>query len=64
MTAGKLFKAIDALTKSLIVPFGEGKSLLDDLCCLSKKFDAKAYFDLVKACQNTVLTYSPISGKN
>jgi hypothetical protein len=59
MTAGKLFKVIDALKKSLIVLFGEGKPLLDDLCCLSKKFDAKAYFDLVKACQKYSVNLFP-----
>ncbi|MFT7006300.1 MAG: CRISPR-associated endonuclease/helicase Cas3 [Colwellia sp.] len=59
MTAGKLFKAIDAPTKSLIVPFGEGKSLLNELCRVSKHFNAKTYFDLVKKCQKYSVNLFP-----
>lgn len=31
-TAGKIFKAIDAPTQSVIVPFGEGKKIIAELC--------------------------------
>ena len=59
MTAGKLFKAIDAPTQSLIVPFGEGKELLAELCRISKNFDAKRYFELVKILQKYSVNLFP-----
>lgn len=31
-TAGKIFKAIDAPTQSVIVPFGKGKAIIAELC--------------------------------
>lgn len=31
-TAGRIFKAIDAPTQSIIVPFGKGKTIIADLC--------------------------------
>jgi CRISPR-associated endonuclease/helicase Cas3 len=31
-TAGKIFKAIDAPTQAVIVPFGKGKTIIADLC--------------------------------
>jgi len=32
MTAGKTFQVIDAPTKGIIVPFGEGKKIIEQLC--------------------------------
>ncbi len=59
MTAGKLFKAIDAPTQSLIVPFAEGKALLDELCSVSKQFDAKTYYALMKQLQKFSVNLFP-----
>lgn len=59
MTAGKLFKAINAPTQSLIVPFGEGKLLIAELCEVSKHFHAKTYFELVKKCQKYSVNLFP-----
>ncbi|MCG6201149.1 CRISPR-associated helicase Cas3' [Psychromonas antarctica] len=59
MIAGKLFKAIDAPTKSLIVPFKDGKELITELCLVSKKFDAKTYYDLVKKAQKYSVNLFP-----
>ena len=59
MTAGKLFKAIDAPTQTLIVPFSEGKALLAELCEISKSFEAKRYFELVKILQKYSVNLFP-----
>lgn len=59
MTAGKLFKAIDAPTKSLIVPFAQGKELLAELCSVSQNFEAKRYYELVKALQKYSVNLFP-----
>jgi len=59
MTAGKFFKAIDAPTKSIIVPFAEGKEILAELCSLSKAFQAKRYFELVKSLQKYSVNLFP-----
>lgn len=48
MAAGQAFKAIDAPTQSVIVPYGKGKKLITDLCIVAKKFDAQTYYQLFK----------------
>lgn len=50
MTASKAFKAIDAPTKAIVVPYGdEGKDLITDLCGVQVK-DAN-FYKLVKKAQ-------------
>ena len=50
MTASKAFKAIDAPTKAIVVPYGyEGKDLITDLCGVQVK-DAD-FYKLVKKAQ-------------
>ena len=50
MTASKAFKAIDAPTKAIVVPYGdEGKNLITDLCGVEVK-DAD-FYKLVKKAQ-------------
>ncbi len=50
MTANKAFKAIDAPTKAIVVPYGdEGKDLITDLCGVQVK-DAD-FYKLVKKAQ-------------
>lgn len=59
MTAGKAFKAIDAPTQSLIVPFGEGKTLITQLCAANKKFDAAHYYQLLRRVQKYSVNLFP-----
>ncbi|OZB42306.1 MAG: CRISPR-associated helicase/endonuclease Cas3 [Alishewanella sp. 34-51-39] len=59
MTAGKAFKAIDAPTQSLIVPHGEGKALITDLCAVNKKFDAANYYQLLRRSQKYSVNLFP-----
>jgi CRISPR-associated endonuclease/helicase Cas3 len=52
MTAGKAFKAIDAPTHSVIVPYNnEAKQIITTLCGLKKQFDAKIYRESLKKAQ-------------
>ena len=59
MTAGKAFKAIDAPTYSVIVQYGQGKELVKDLCEISKKFEAKRYYDCLKKAQKYSVNVFP-----
>lgn len=59
MTAGKAFKAIDAPTQSLIVPFGEGKTLITQLGATNKKFDAAHYYQLLRRVQKYSVNLFP-----
>jgi CRISPR-associated endonuclease/helicase Cas3 len=59
MTAGKAFKAIDAPTQSLIVPFGEGKTLIAQLCAANRKFDAAHYYQLLRRLQKYSVNLFP-----
>lgn len=59
MTAGKTFKAIDAPTQSLIVPYGEGRTFLAELCTVSKKFDAATYYQLLQRLQKYSVNLFP-----
>ena len=50
MTASKAFKAIDAPTKAIVVPYGEeGKNLITDFCSVKVKDDN--FYKLVKTAQ-------------
>lgn len=59
MTAGKVFKAIDAPTQAIIVPFQEGKALITTLCDMNKKFEAKSYYQVLKKCQQYSVNVFP-----
>jgi CRISPR-associated endonuclease/helicase Cas3 len=59
MTAGKAFKAIDAPTHSVIVPYGEGEALITELCGFSKKFEAKAFYACLKKAQKYSVNVFP-----
>lgn len=59
MTAGKAFKAIDAPTQSLIVPYGEGRTFLAKLCAANKKFDAATYYQLIRRLQKYSVNLFP-----
>ncbi len=59
MTAGNVFKAIDAPTQSVIVPYGEGKKLITDLCGLAKDFEPKRYYECLKSAQKLSVNVFP-----
>lgn len=59
MTAGRAFKAIDAPTESVIVPFGDGKQLITDLCAVAKEFNPSLYYRLLKNAQKFTVNVFP-----
>lgn len=60
MTAAKQFKAIDAPTHSVIVPFNnEAQSIITQLCALDKYFDATSYRSLLKSAQKYSVNIFP-----
>lgn len=59
MTAGRVFEAIDAQTESIIVPFGEGKQIISQLCAVAKEFDASRYYRLLKNAQKYSVNIFP-----
>ncbi|MDD5114745.1 MAG: CRISPR-associated helicase Cas3' [Methylobacter sp.] len=59
MTAGNAFKAIDAPTQSVIVPYGHGKCLIQKLCEISKDFDASGYYACLKQAQKYSVNVFP-----
>lgn len=59
MTAGEVFKAIDAPTKSVIVPYGEGKQLIVDLGGQEAEFNIGHYYQLLKKAQKYSVNVFP-----
>ena len=61
MAAGKAFKAIDAPTESVIVPYGAGKTLIEDLCAINKDkvFEIGRYYELLKKAQKYSVNVFP-----
>jgi CRISPR-associated endonuclease/helicase Cas3 len=59
MTAGNVFKSIDAPTQSVIVQYKEGKALVTDLCGVAKKFDAARYYACLKQAQKFSVNVFP-----
>ena len=59
MTAANAFKAIDAPTQSVIVPYGQGKALITELCGLAKKFEAASYYSCLKQAQKFSVNVFP-----
>lgn len=56
MTAAKAFKAIDAPTQGVIVPYGEGRELINDL---SAAYEVEKQYDLLRRAQQfTVNVFS------
>lgn len=57
MAAAKVFKAIDAPTQGVIVPYGEqGKELINDLCAA---FDVEKQFELLRRAQQYTVNVFP-----
>jgi len=63
MTAGDVFKAIDAPTNSVIVQHGHGECLVEELCALSKKFNAAKYSECLKQAQKYSVNVFPNTWK-
>ena len=59
MTAGNAFKAIDAPTQSVIVPYQQGKQLITELCGIAKEFDAARYYTCLKQAQKFSVNVFP-----
>lgn len=59
MAAGKAFKAIDAPINSVIVPYGDGKRLIAELCAANNEFSAKAFYKLLKQAQKYSVNVFP-----
>lgn len=60
MTAGKIFKAIDAPTQAVIVPYGrKGRTLIAELCKVAIDFDSKLYRILLKRAQRYSVNVFP-----
>ena len=57
MTAGKVFKAIDAPTQGVVVPYGKaGRELVSDLCAA---FSVENEIDLLRAAQQYTVNVFP-----
>ncbi|MDO9161617.1 MAG: CRISPR-associated endonuclease Cas3'' [Methylococcaceae bacterium] len=59
MTAGNAFKAIDAPTQAVIVPYQQGKHLITELCGIAKEFDAASYYTCLKRAQKYSVNVFP-----
>jgi CRISPR-associated endonuclease/helicase Cas3 len=59
MTAGNAFKAIDAPTQSVIVPYQQGKQLITELCGIAKEFNARSYYTCLKQAQKYSVNVFP-----
>jgi|CXWL01.1.fsa_nt_gi CRISPR-associated endonuclease/helicase Cas3 len=57
--AGDAFKAIDAPTHSVIVPYQQGKQLITELCGIAKEFDAASYYTCLKQAQKYSVNVFP-----
>jgi len=59
MDAGKLFKAIDAPTRAVVVRHGKGKELVTELCRLAKEFEPQVYYKTLKEAQQYSVNVFP-----
>ncbi|MCI5123727.1 MAG: CRISPR-associated helicase Cas3' [Candidatus Electrothrix sp. AR5] len=55
-TAGRVFKAIDAPTQAVIVPYGEGKEIIAELCA---EYEPSKAYDLLKQAQQYSVNVFP-----
>ncbi|MCI5224403.1 MAG: CRISPR-associated helicase/endonuclease Cas3, partial [Candidatus Electrothrix sp. AR4] len=55
-TAGRAFKAIDAPTQPVIVPYGKGKEIIADLCA---NYEPSKAYDLLKQAQQYSVNVFP-----
>lgn len=59
MAAGEAFKAIDAPTQSVIVPYGEGERIIAELCGANKEFNAGHFYRVLKQAQQYSVNVFP-----
>ena len=59
MTAGEAFKAIDAPTQAVIVPYKQAKQLIIELCAVSRDFNAELYRSCLKKAQKFSVNVFP-----
>lgn len=59
MEAGKQFKAIDAPTQAVIVPYGDGVEIITSLCAVDREFDAAHYYKLLRRAQQYSVNVFP-----
>ncbi|WP_207389205.1 CRISPR-associated helicase Cas3' [Marinobacter halodurans] len=57
--AARQFKAIDAPTEGVIVPYGEGIALINDLCGIGKEFDPGTYYRRLRDAQQFSVNLFP-----
>ncbi len=55
-TAGRAFKAIDAPTQAVIVPYGKGKEIIANLCA---EYEPSKAYDLLKQAQQYSVNVFP-----
>ena len=57
--AAKQFKAIDAPTEGVVVPYGRGAELINELCALAKEFDPGTYYKKLREAQQYSVNLFP-----
>lgn len=57
--AARQFKAIDAPTEGVVVPYDKGASLINDLCGLGKEFDPGTYYRKLSEAQQYSVNLFP-----
>ncbi len=63
MDAGKLFNAIEAPTKSLLVPYSKGEEIIAELCSQSVLYDTMRYHQLLINAQRYSINVFPNTWK-
>lgn len=57
--AAKQFKAIDAPTEGVVVPYGRGVELINELCASPKEFDPGTYYQKLREAQQYSVNLFP-----
>ena len=59
MEAGKQFKAIDAPTQAVLVPYGDGSRIIAELCGSHREFEASHFYSLLRQAQKYIVNIFP-----
>ena len=57
--AANEFKAINAPTHAIVIPDQEGKAVVNELCALEQRFDAKKYYETLRKAQQYSVNVFP-----
>ena len=57
--AGEAFKPIDSQKNPIVVPYQEGRKIINQLCGLAKDFDAANYYRALKEAQRYTVNIFP-----